>query len=70
MPRYFLDLENGDERYFDDVGCYAADECEVLSALVEIISEYRGTRTHPGVNTHFRVSIIDTSGQTVASLTM
>ncbi|MFZ2099265.1 MAG: hypothetical protein WAU86_01720 [Oricola sp.] len=68
MQRYFLNMETGEGRYFDDVGCMAADECEILSALIEVLSEYRGTPMYP--ENRFSVSIIDNSGNTVVSLTM
>ncbi|GAB4361900.1 MAG: hypothetical protein Kow0026_25300 [Oricola sp.] len=70
MPRYFLDMRSGDERYVDDVGCCAANECEVLTALIEVLAEYRGEDALPGPSARLRVSIIDTAGQTVARLTV
>ncbi|QKV17939.1 DUF6894 family protein [Oricola thermophila] len=70
MPRYFLEMENGDDRYVDDIGCVAADECEVLTALVEVIAEFRAAPDTSGAPSRLRVQIIDTSGQTVVSLTM
>ncbi len=70
MPRFFLDMENGDDRYFDDIGCCASDECEVLSALIEVLTEYRRAPLYQDIVSQFRISIIDTSGRTVVRLTM
>mgnify|MGYP000005857731 CR=1 FL=1 len=70
MPHYFFNLENGDERYLDEVGCFAADECEALSALVDVLAEYREASMSPGVLSGLNVSIVDTTGRTVVRLTM
>lgn len=68
MPHYFVDVQKGDDRFFDDVGCTATDECEVLSALIEVLREYRRTPVYHGMLSQCSLSIIDTAGRTVVRL--